>query len=76
MYSLTEVIIRLLAKKEEHHAGVLLFCFECLSSPAYLSELFEYLYVGGKYIFPSFHPSKTRPCLRSICSWKKKLSNS
>lgn len=31
-----------------YHAGVLRFSFGCMSSPAYLSELYEYLYVGGK----------------------------
>jgi hypothetical protein len=33
---------------EFYHAGVLRFSFGCISSPAYLSELYEYLYVGGK----------------------------
>ena len=54
----------------KYHAGVLLFSFWFMSSPAYLSELFEYLYVGGKYIFPSFHPTNTLPPLCSILSWK------
>ena len=49
-----------------YQAGVLLFFFGCISSPAYLSELVEYLYVGGKYIFPSFHPTNTRPLFCSI----------
>jgi hypothetical protein len=33
---------------EFYHAGVRRFSFGCMSSPAYLSELYEYLYVGGK----------------------------
>lgn len=55
-------------KKKQYHAGVRRFSFGCISSPAYLSEFLEYLYVGGKYIFPSFHPTKTRPCLCSMRS--------
>lgn len=35
-----------------YQAGVLFFSFWFMSSPAYLSELLEYLYVGGKYILP------------------------
>lgn len=55
-----------------YQAGVLRFSFWFMSSPVYLSELFEYLYVGGKYIFPSFHPTNTWPCLCSIlsCLWQ------
>ena len=34
--------------KENYHAGVLLFSLGCMPSPAYRSELNEYLYVGGK----------------------------
>jgi hypothetical protein len=55
-----------LSERRSYQAGVRLFSFGCISSPAYLSELVEYLYVGGKYIFPSFHPANARPLFCSI----------
>lgn len=51
-----------------YHAGVRRFSLDFKSSPAYRSELVEYLYVGAKYIFPSFQPVKALPALCSILS--------
>lgn len=59
-----------------YHAGVLRFSLGSLLSPAYLFELFEYLYVGGKYIFPSFQPLNTCPLLCSIWSCNMQIYSS
>lgn len=58
-----------------YHAGVRLFFLDVTVSPRYESELEEYLYVGAKYIFPSFHPLNTRPASLSILSCNVKDTN-
>ena len=50
----------------EHHAGVRRFLFDFVVSPAYESELCEYLYVGANKILPSWNPPKTLPASLSI----------
>lgn len=54
---------------KNYHAGVLLPDFG--SSLVYFSELTLYLYVGGKLITPSVHPSNKCPFLNSRFSYHR-----
>lgn len=55
-----------LRREKVYHAGVRRFFLDLTVSPAYVSELSEYLYVGAKCICPSLKPLNTLPASLSI----------